>query len=92
IYLIHLVVLDFAAKYLVGPMHLSPLSSFGVLVVVVVPGALVASYGFYVVFERPFIGARSAEAFRPLFAWIRVPRRKAQVAAEPASASRTLDA
>jgi peptidoglycan/LPS O-acetylase OafA/YrhL len=67
IYLIHVIVLDLAERYVVHPLHLSQLNTLWALLAVVVPCALIVSYLFFVVFERPFLQVRSAEALRTYF-------------------------
>jgi peptidoglycan/LPS O-acetylase OafA/YrhL len=76
IYLIHALVLAVISKFLVQPLHLTGLPYLAVLLALVLPGAVVTSYAFFLVFEKPFLNARSVEALEPLFdrLWMLVPR------------------
>jgi peptidoglycan/LPS O-acetylase OafA/YrhL len=63
IYLIHAPLLWLVWHYLVSPLDLAPVARLGVLLVVVTPVALVASWAFYRAFERPFLKRRSWAAW-----------------------------
>lgn len=72
IYLIHAPLLWLVWHFLVARLSLAPTVRLGVLLAIVTPVVLVASWAFYRVFERPFLIRRSwdawREALRPLTA------------------------
>lgn len=57
-YLVHAPLLQVAWLAWVRPTGLAGEGAFALLVAAGVPAALVLSYGFHLVFERPFVGAR----------------------------------
>jgi peptidoglycan/LPS O-acetylase OafA/YrhL len=58
-YLIHSPVIVVVVVYITQPMGLDPGETFLALLLIAVPLALAVSYGFFLVFERPFLVARS---------------------------------
>jgi peptidoglycan/LPS O-acetylase OafA/YrhL len=90
IYLIHDPIVGMLDKYAFGPMHLSPLATFGLTLALGLPVILALCYGFHLLFEAPFLRHRSLSALRtlPIF---RIWRRGAPPAEEvpgPAIVSR----
>jgi peptidoglycan/LPS O-acetylase OafA/YrhL len=79
IYLLHSPILGTLHRYLVGPMGISALAEFALLLLIGVPLVLVISYGFHLVFEAPFLRHRGVSAFRHvpgaqiLLRWRRAP-------------------
>jgi peptidoglycan/LPS O-acetylase OafA/YrhL len=67
VYLIHAPVLAMIDKYLVDPLDLAAGAHFTVLLVGTLPILLLVSYGFFLVFERPFLTRRGFGAFRTSF-------------------------
>ncbi|MGZ4704102.1 MAG: acyltransferase family protein [Acidimicrobiales bacterium] len=67
IYLVHAPILAVGWLYVVEPLHWSRNASFVTMAVIVVPVAIAASYGFYLLIERPFMNRRAAvtSAARP---------------------------
>jgi len=65
LYLVHAPLLLIAWLFVVEPMHLSPNGSFAVMVVGVAPLLVLASYGFFLVFERPFLNRRAGTGLWP---------------------------
>jgi peptidoglycan/LPS O-acetylase OafA/YrhL len=66
IYLVHDPIVGVLHHYVVGPMNLPPLASFGVFVAVGIPVVLGVCYGFHVLFEAPFLRRRNWSALREL--------------------------
>jgi peptidoglycan/LPS O-acetylase OafA/YrhL len=66
IYLLHSPILGVLNKDVVGPMDLSPLARFGVLIAIGVPLVLGLCYAFHLVFEAPFLRHRGMSAFREI--------------------------
>jgi peptidoglycan/LPS O-acetylase OafA/YrhL len=66
IYLVHDPIVSVMSRYVVGPMDLPPLGSFGLLVAVGVPVVLGVCYGFHLLFEAPFLRHRTWGALREL--------------------------
>jgi peptidoglycan/LPS O-acetylase OafA/YrhL len=64
IYLIHAPILAVLQKYVFAPMDLSRLATFSVTLALGLPVILAVTYGFYVVFEAPFLRNRSLSALR----------------------------
>ena len=64
IYLVHAPILAVGWLYVVAPLHWSRNASFVAMIVTVVPVAIAASYGFYLLIERPFMNRRAAVAVR----------------------------
>ena len=64
IYLVHAPILAVGWLYVVHPLHWSRNASFVMMIVTVVPVAIAASYGFYLLIERPFMNRRAAVAAR----------------------------
>lgn len=60
IYLIHAPILAIGWLYVVEPLHWSRNASFVMMLITVVPVAIAASYGFYLLVERPFMNRRAA--------------------------------
>ncbi|MDQ1726303.1 MAG: hypothetical protein QOK14_348 [Frankiaceae bacterium] len=63
LYLTHAPIVAMFARWVVHPLHLAPLASFWLLLVLVVPAALVVARLFFLVFERPFLKHRGWDAF-----------------------------
>jgi len=72
LYLIHAPILDVVRVHLLEPANLSRSATFLLLLLIGSPLALIASYVFFLVFERPFLTIRSGRAlivaFRSLWA------------------------
>jgi peptidoglycan/LPS O-acetylase OafA/YrhL len=78
IYLIHIPIVSVLHKYVFGPMDLSPLATFGLTLALGLPVILALCYGFYLLFEAPFLRHRSLTALRTLpilRVWARLGRR-----------------
>ena len=86
IYLIHDPIISVLDKYAFGPMHLSPLATFGVSLALGLPVILALCYGFHLLFEAPFLRRRDLGAFRtlPLVARLRARKPATAPADEPA--------
>jgi peptidoglycan/LPS O-acetylase OafA/YrhL len=78
LYLIHAPILLVISLWVVEPLDLSPNATFGLLLALVVPTALLSAYGFFRLFERPFLERRT---FRALVAPWRRRGRDEQAAA-----------
>lgn len=63
-YLVHVPIMFTLWLYVVRPLGLAPLSSFGLLLVLAVPAVLLLSRLFFQVFERPFLRSRSFGSLR----------------------------
>jgi peptidoglycan/LPS O-acetylase OafA/YrhL len=66
IYLVHAPLVGVLDKYAFGPLDLSPLATFGVMLAVGLPLILACCYGFHLLFEAPFLGRRDLSALRTL--------------------------
>jgi peptidoglycan/LPS O-acetylase OafA/YrhL len=66
IYLIHDPIIGVLHKYVFGPLHLSPLATFGLTLVLGLPLILALCYGFHRVFEAPFLYRRDISALRAM--------------------------
>ena len=66
IYLIHDPIIGVLDKYAFGPMHLSPLATFTVTLVLGLPVILALCYGFHLLFEAPFLRQRGLSALRTM--------------------------
>jgi peptidoglycan/LPS O-acetylase OafA/YrhL len=64
IYLVHAPIVGVLDKYAVGPLGLSPLASFGLMLALGLPVILACCYGFHLLFEAPFLRNRSLSALR----------------------------
>jgi peptidoglycan/LPS O-acetylase OafA/YrhL len=64
IYLLHGPLVGLFYQKVFFPMHLAPLVTFALLLVVAVPTILVICYGFHLMFEAPFLKVRSVSALR----------------------------
>lgn len=75
IYLAHAPVVGVISQYVLDPMALPPLASFGVFLAVGLPVVLAVCYGFHVLFEAPFLRRRDWGALRelPIFGPARWP-------------------
>jgi peptidoglycan/LPS O-acetylase OafA/YrhL len=89
LYLMHAPVLETLRRLLVQPLDLAPLANFAVLLALVLPVVLACCYGFYRLFEQPFLERRDLTSLRTLPLWIRfshwrTTRRAGPVREEPA--------
>jgi peptidoglycan/LPS O-acetylase OafA/YrhL len=66
IYLLHAPLVGIAHQYVFGPMHLAPMLTLGLILVLGVPVILAICYGFHLVFESPFMNNRGVGAFREM--------------------------
>jgi peptidoglycan/LPS O-acetylase OafA/YrhL len=66
IYLIHDPVVGILDKYAFGPLHLSPLGTFALTLVLGLPVILAVCYGFHVLFEAPFLRHRGLSALKTM--------------------------
>jgi peptidoglycan/LPS O-acetylase OafA/YrhL len=66
IYLMHGPILGLFERFILNPMNAAPLARFAVLLFVAIPVVLVVCYGFYLMFEAPFLAHRDASAFRAM--------------------------
>lgn len=66
LYLMHAPVLETLQQEVVAPLALRPLASFAVLLGAVLPVVLLICYGFFRVFERPFLERRDLASLREL--------------------------
>ncbi len=66
LYLTHAPILLAIWVFVVRPLHLAPLAQFATMVVITVPVCLAAAYGFFRLFERPFLTKRSFAAWVPV--------------------------
>ncbi len=62
LYLVHSPLVLVAWLFIVQPMHLSQLAEFAIMIVAVAPVIVAICYGFFRVFERPFLNNRSFRA------------------------------
>ena len=83
IYLLHGPLLGVIDEKIVGPMHLAPLATFGLLIAIGVPIVLVACYGFHLMFEAPFLNRRGFDALRTLPIVTKLSRRATVRAPQP---------
>ena len=84
LYLVHAPLVASAQIAVLGPMDLSPMVNFALLVGVVLPIVLLLSYAFFRAFEQPFLNRRDLASLRTLPAWQLVSRRGRRPAAAPA--------
>lgn len=66
IYLMHGPILGLFERFILNPMNAAPLARFAVLLFVAIPVVLVVCYGFYLMFEAPFLAHRDVSAFRAM--------------------------
>ena len=66
IYLLHGPLVGVLEEEVFGPMHLAPLVTFGLFLTVGIPVILAVCYGFYLVFEAPFVRCRDLSAIRAM--------------------------
>jgi peptidoglycan/LPS O-acetylase OafA/YrhL len=66
IYLVHDPVVGLLGTYVLGPMDLPPLVTFGLFLAIGVPAVLALCYGFHLLFEAPFLRRRDWGALREL--------------------------
>lgn len=85
IYLLHGPLVGLFYQKLFWPMHLAPLVTFALLLLVAVPTILVVCYGFHLMFEAPFLQRRDITALRlmPLIGRL-LPEPREAVAHPPA--------
>ncbi|HEY4098294.1 MAG TPA: glycosyltransferase, partial [Baekduia sp.] len=72
LYLIHAPLVEGLQRWVVGPLADSPGANFALLLAIGLPVVLVCAYGFFVVFERPFLDRRDLASLRtlPLVRWL----------------------
>jgi peptidoglycan/LPS O-acetylase OafA/YrhL len=58
LYLVHAPLLQILWQYAIAPLRMSAIAAFATLTIAGTPVILLASYGFYLVFERPFAIAK----------------------------------
>jgi peptidoglycan/LPS O-acetylase OafA/YrhL len=88
IYLLHGPVVGLLHEEVFGPMHLAPLVTFGLLLVVGVPAILAVCYAFHLIFEAPFLHCRGVSALRLIPVIGRVlPERRGSATSVPAPAA-----
>jgi peptidoglycan/LPS O-acetylase OafA/YrhL len=66
IYLLHGPLVTLLYQKVFGPLHLAPVPTFGLLLVVGVPVILAICYGFHLMFEAPFLQSRGLGALREM--------------------------
>lgn len=66
IYLLHGPLVTLLYQKIFGPLHLAPVPTFGLLLVVGVPVILAVCYGFHLFFEAPFLRRRDLGALREM--------------------------
>jgi peptidoglycan/LPS O-acetylase OafA/YrhL len=78
IYLMHGPILGLFERLILNPMNVAPLARFALLLVVGIPVVLVVCYGFYLMFEAPFMAHRDISAIHamPIFRAARWMRRR----------------
>jgi peptidoglycan/LPS O-acetylase OafA/YrhL len=81
LYLMHAPVLSTLYKFTLKPLDLAPLPNFAAQVVFLLPPILLCCYGFYRLFERPFLERRDLASLRTLPLWIWLSGRGRGVAA-----------
>jgi peptidoglycan/LPS O-acetylase OafA/YrhL len=64
IYLLHGPLVGLFYEKIFYPMHLAPLVTFALLLVVGIPTILIVCYGFHLIFEAPFLRCRGVGALR----------------------------
>lgn len=75
LYLVHAPLLEGFQRFAVAPLGVTGLADFAVLMAFVVPVVVLVSYGFFRLFERPFLERRDAAALRTLPLWVFVSAR-----------------
>jgi peptidoglycan/LPS O-acetylase OafA/YrhL len=58
LYLVHAPLLQLFQQGLLMPYHITPVETFAILVVVAIPLIVAFSYGFHLLFERPFMNTK----------------------------------
>lgn len=58
IYLLHAPIVQLTWQYILAPWHVQPEGTFALLVLIGMPGVLLSSYLFHLIFERPFMTRR----------------------------------
>jgi peptidoglycan/LPS O-acetylase OafA/YrhL len=66
IYLLHGPLIGLFHQDVFGPMHLTPLVTFGLMLALAIPTVLVLCYAFHLMFEAPFLRCRGIGAFREM--------------------------
>ena len=89
IYLVHGPLLALADVKILRPLHMSPLLTFAILLLVAVPVILVVCYGFHLVFEAPFVARRDFGALRAMPGVDRLLARRATIAPRAVNAAGT---
>ena len=77
----HAPVLSTLYKFTLNPLDLAPLPNFAAQVVLLLPPILLFCYGFYRLFERPFLQRRDLASLQTLPLWIWLSGRRRRVAA-----------
>lgn len=82
LYLVHGPLVDLLRQKVLGPMHLAPLATFGLMLAIGLPIILALSYGFHLMFEAPFLEHRDRSSLAHIPGLGRlVPRRAVNVPA-----------
>jgi peptidoglycan/LPS O-acetylase OafA/YrhL len=89
LYLVHAPALETLHRFVVAPLHLPALANFVVLLTIGLPVVLTFCYGFYRLFEKPFLERRDLASLRTLPVWVwlsdrRRTQRAGQIQEEPA--------
>ena len=87
IYLIHAPIVGVLEKDVIGPIDVSPLAGFGLMLAIGLPVILERCYAFHLLFEAPFLHHRSLSALRTLpilRLWPKTQRRVVERLAVPA--------
>jgi peptidoglycan/LPS O-acetylase OafA/YrhL len=66
IYLLHGPLVAIIDQNILAPLHLAPLVTFGLLLVLGLPAILAICYGFHLMFEAPFLRRRDMSALRAM--------------------------
>ncbi len=74
LYLVHALFLDLIRIHLLAPLDVRGGEAFWPLLVLGVPVAVLAAWGFFLLFERPFLTIRSARQLAQALSWRRTRR------------------
>ena len=84
LYLVHAPVLETMQRFVIHPLGATGLANFALLLVIALPVVLLAAYGFFRVFERPFLDRRDLAALRTLPLWQLLTTRRRALPGAPA--------
>jgi peptidoglycan/LPS O-acetylase OafA/YrhL len=84
LYLVHAPVLETMQRFVIAPLGVGGLADFALLMVFVLPAVLLAAYGFFRLFERPFLDRRDLASLRTLPLWQLLTARRGALRATPA--------